>query len=122
MKGNRVSLGRLTLPPQDMGSLSGTMRLMAQYTCVRKGHDAYKLLGIEVCRRCWKITGPVSRGMMSIPEDHPVDPDQLLRAAMDVAEWGRRTAEDSGNGSGVRFNVIRKMLEQWRYAIKRMRE
>jgi hypothetical protein len=70
MKVNRVALGRPYLPPQDSGSLSGTMRLMAQYTCSRKGHDAYKIIGFEVCRRCWKITGhPESRGMMNITED-----------------------------------------------------
>jgi hypothetical protein len=59
MKGNRVALGRLYLPPLDMGRLSGTMRLMAQWTCLRKGHDAYKMIGFDVCRRCWKIIGRV---------------------------------------------------------------
>jgi hypothetical protein len=57
MKGSRVAPGRRYLPPLEMGRLSGTMRLMAQYTCLRKGHDAYKMLGFDVCRRCWKITG-----------------------------------------------------------------
>ena len=115
MKGNRVALGRLSLPPHDMGSLSGNLRLMARYTCLRKGHDAYKLLGIEVCRRCWKITGhPESRGMMNISGDQLIETDLLLQAAMDVAEGERQTAEDSGNGSGQRFDVIRKLLEQCR--------
>jgi len=63
---------------------------MAQWTCLRKGHDAYKILGFDVCRRCWKITGhPGSKGRMNI-------------------------TEDSGNGSGERFNVIRKLLKQCR--------
>lgn len=121
MKGNRVALGRLYLPPQDMGSLSGTMRLMAQYTCLRKGHDAYKMIGFEVCRRCWKITGhPESRGKMNITEDQLIiETDLLLQAAMDVAERGRQTAEDSGNGSGERFDVIRKLLEQCRGLLER---
>jgi len=116
MKGNRIALGRLFLPPQDMESLSGTMRLMAQYTCLRKGHDAYKMIGFDVCRRCWKITGhPESKGKMNITEDQLiVETDLLLQAAMDVAERGRQTAEDSGNGSGERFDVIRKLLEQCR--------
>lgn len=116
MKGNRIVLSRLFLPPQDMESLSGTMRLMAQYTCLRKGHDAYKMIGFEVCRRCWKITGhPESKGKMNITEDQLIiETDLLLQAAMDVAEKGRQTAEDSGNGSGERFDVIRKLLEQCR--------
>lgn len=116
MKGNRIALSRLFLPPQDMESLSGTMRLMAQYTCLRKGHDAYKMIGFEVCRRCWKITGhPESKGKMNITEDQLIiETDLLLQAAMDVAEKGRQTAEDSGNGSGERFDVIRKLLEQCR--------
>lgn len=115
MKSNRVALGRLYLPPQDMGSLSGTMRLMDRWTCLRKGHDAYKMIGFEVCRRCWKITfHPESRGMMNITEDQLIETDLLLQAAMDVAERGRQTAEDSGNGSGERFDVIRKLLEQCR--------
>lgn len=116
MKGNRIALSRLLLPPQDMESLSGTMRLMAQYTCLRKGHDAYKMIGFEVCRRCWKITGhPESKGKMNITEDQLIiETDLLLQAAMDVAEKGRQTAEDSGNGSGERFDVIRKLLEQCR--------
>jgi hypothetical protein len=116
MKGNRVALDRLYLPPQDIGSLSGTMRLMAQYTCLRKGHDAYKIIGFEVCRRCWKIMShPESRGKMNITEDQLIiETDLLLKAAMDVAERGRQTAENSGNGSGERFNVIRKLLKQCR--------
>ena len=116
MKGNRVALGRLYLPPQDMGSLSGTMRLMAQWDCLRKGHDAYKVIGFDVCRRCWKIIGhPESKGKMNITEDQLIiETDLLLQAAMDVAERGRQTAEDSGNGSGERFDVIRKLLEQCR--------
>jgi len=90
MKGNRVAPGGLFLPPKDMGSLSGTMRLMSQWNCLRKGHDAYKLLGFEVCRRCWKITGhPESRGMMNITEDQHVETDLLLQAAMNGAERGR---------------------------------
>ena len=116
MKGNRIALSRLFLPPQDMESLSGTMRLMAQYTCLRKGHDAYKMIGFEVCRRCWKITGhPESKGKMNITEDQLIiETDLLLQAAVDVAEKGRQTAEDSGNGSGERFDVIRKLIEQCR--------
>ena len=116
MKGNRIALSRLFLPPQDMESLSGTMRLMAQYTCLRKGHDAYKMIGFEVCRRCWKITGhPESKGKMNITEDQLIiQTDLFLQAAMDVAERGRQTAEDSGNGSGERFDVIRKLIEQCR--------
>ena len=116
MKGNRIALSRLFLPPQDMESLSSTMRLMAQYTCLRKGHDAYKMIGFEVCRRCWKITvHPESKGKMNITEDQLIiETDLLLQAAMDVAEKGRQTAEDSGNGSGERFDVIRKLLEQCR--------
>lgn len=116
MKGNRIALSRLFLPPQDMESLSSTMRLMAQYTCLRKGHDAYKMIGFEVCRRCWKITGhSESKGKMNITEDQLIiETDLLLQAAMDVAEKGRQTAEDSGNGSGERFDVIRKLLEQCR--------
>lgn len=115
MKGNRVDLGRLNLPPQDMGSLSGSMRLMARYTCLRKGHDAYKLIGFEVCRRCWKITGhPESRGKMNLIEDQLTETDLLLQAPMNVAERGPQTAEDSGNGSGKRFYEIRKLLERCR--------
>ena len=116
MKGNRIALGRLFLPPQDMESLSGTMRLMAQWTCLRKGHDTYKLIGFDVCRRCWKIAShPESKGRMNITEDQLIiETDLLLQAAMDVAERGRQTAEDSGNGSGERFDVIRKLLEQCR--------
>ena len=116
MKGNRIALSRLFLPPQDMESLSGTMRLMAQYTCLRKGHDKYRMIGFEVCRRCWKITGhPESKGKMNITEDQLIiETDLLLQAAMDVAGKGRQTAEDSGNGSGERFDVIRKLLEQCR--------
>lgn len=116
MKGNRIALSRLFLPPQDMESLSGTMRLMAQYTCLRKGHDAYKMIGFEVCRRCWKITGhPESKGKMNITEDQLIiETDLLLQAAMDVAEKGRQTTENSGNGSGERFDVIRKLLGQCR--------
>src|SRR5512135_2087092 len=115
MNGNRVAPGRLYLPPKDMGNLSGTMRLMAQWTCLRKGHDAYRMIGFEVCRRCWKITGhPVSKGMMHVTEDQLIETDLLLQAAMDVAEKGRQTAEDSGNGGGERFDVIRKLLEQCR--------
>lgn len=115
MKGSRVSLGRHSLSPQDMDSLSGTMRLMAQWNCLTKGHDAYKLLGFEVCRRCWKITGhPEIRGMKNITEDQLIETDLLLQAATDVAERRRQTAEDSGNGSGERFDVMRKLLEQCR--------
>lgn len=116
MKGNRVALGRLFLPPRDIGSLSGTVHLMAQWTCLRKGHDTYKLIGFDVCRRCWKITGHLeSKGKMNITEDQLIiETDMLLQAAIDVAERGRQTAEDSGNGSGERFNVIRKLLEQCR--------
>jgi len=115
MKGNRVSTGRLYLPPLDIGSLSGTMRLMAQWTCLRKGHDAYKMIGFDVCRRCWKITGhPESKGKMNITEDQLIETDLLLQEAMDVAERGRQTAEDSGIGSGEQFDVIRKLLEQCR--------
>jgi len=116
MKGNRVDPGRHYLPPLDMGRLSGTMRLMAQWTCLRKGHDAYKILGFDVCRRCWKITGyPGSKGKMNITEDRRIfEMDLLPREVMDAAERGRQTAEDSGNGSGERFNVIRKLLKQCR--------
>ena len=115
MKTNGVAMGRLYLPPQELGNLSGTMRLMAQYTCLRKGHDAYKMIGFEVCRRCWKITGhPGSMGKMNITENQLIETDLLLQAAMDVAERGGKTAEDSGNGSGERFDVIRKFLEQCR--------
>ena len=115
MKNHRVALGRLYLPQQKMGGLSGTMRLMAQYTCLRKGHDAYKMIGFEVCRRCWKITGhPGNMGKVNITEDQLIKTDLLLHAAMDVAERGRQAAEDSGNGSGKRFDVIRKLLEQCR--------
>ena len=115
MKGNRVALGRLYLPPQDRGSLSGTMRLMDRWTCLRKGHDPYKMIGFEVCRRCWKISClPESRGRMKITEDQLIETDLLLQAAMDVAERGRQTAENSGNDSEERFDVIRKLLEQCR--------
>src|SRR5512141_843226 len=113
MKGNRAALGRPYLPPQDMESLSGTMRLMAQWTCLRKGHDAYKMIGFEVCRRCWKVMGhPESRGMENITEDQLIiETDLLLQAARDIAERERQTAEDSRNGIGERFDVIRKLLE-----------
>ena len=116
MKGNRVALGRLYLPPLDMGRLSGTMRLMAQWTCLRKGHNPYKMIGVDICRRCWKITGhPESKRKMNITEDQLIiKTDLLLQVAMDVAERGRQTAEDSGNGSRERFDVIRKLLEQCR--------
>jgi len=74
------------------------------------------MIGFEVCRRCWKITvHPESKGKMNITEDQLIiETDLLLQAAMDVAEKGRQTAEDSGNGSGERFDVIRKLLEQCR--------
>ena len=116
MKGNRVALGRRYLPPLEVGRLSGTMRLMAQYTCLRKGHDAYKMIGFDVCRRCWKITGhPGSKGKMNITGDQLVfETDLSPQAVMDVAERGRQTAEDSGNGSGDRFDVIRKLIKQCR--------
>ena len=75
------------------------MRLMAQYTCLRKGHDAYKMIGFDVCRRCWKITGhPESKGKMNITEDQLIETDLLLQAPMDVAERGRQTAELDGYG------------------------
>jgi hypothetical protein len=79
------------------------------------------MIGFEVCRRCWKITGhPESRGKMNITEDQLIiETDLLLQAAMDVAERGRQTAEDSGNGSGERFDVIRKLLEQCRGLLER---
>jgi hypothetical protein len=116
MKGNRVAPGRRYLPPLEVGRLSGTMRLMAQYTCLRKGHDAYKMIGFDVCRRCWKITGhPGSKGKMNITEDQLVfETDLSPQAAMDGSERGRQTAEGSGIGSRERFNVIRKLLEQCR--------
>ena len=116
MKGNRVAPGRRYLPPLEVGRLSGTMRLMAQYTCLRKGHDAYKMMGFDVCRRCWKITGhQESKGKMNITEDQLIiGMDLLPRETMDAAERGRQTAEDSGNGSRERFDVIRKLLKQCR--------
>ena len=116
MKGNRGALGRHYLPPLGMGRLSGTMRLMAQWTCLRKGHDAFKILGFDVCRRCWKITGhPGSKGKMNITEEQRIfEMDLLPRKVMYAAEKGRQTAEDSGNGSGERFNVIRKLIKQSR--------
>jgi hypothetical protein len=73
------------------------------------------MIGFDVCRLCWKITGhPESRGMVNITEDQLIEMDLLLQAAMDVAEKGRQTAEDSGNGNGEQFNVIRELLEQFR--------
>ncbi|TFH30682.1 MAG: hypothetical protein E4G97_05325 [Deltaproteobacteria bacterium] len=88
---------------------------MARYTCLRKGHDAYKLIGFEVCRRCWKITGdPESRGKMNLIGDQLTETDLLLQAPMDVAERGPQTAEDSGNGNEERFYAIRKLLERCR--------
>ena len=51
---------------------------------------------------------------MNITEDQLIETDQLLQAAMDVAERGRQTTEDSGNDSEERFEVIRKLLEQCR--------
>jgi hypothetical protein len=80
------------------------------------GHDAYKMMGFNVCRRCWKITGhPESKGKMNITEDQLIfETDLLLQAAKDVAERRRQTAEDSGNCSGERFDVIRKLLEHCR--------
>jgi hypothetical protein len=115
MKTNGVTMGRLYLPPQELGNLSGTMRLMAQYTCLRKGHEVYKMIGFDVCRRCWKIRwNPTSMGKMKITEDQLIKTDLLLQAAMDVAERGRQTAEVSENDSGERFDVIRKLLEQCR--------
>ena len=116
MKGNRVAPGRLYLPPEEMGSLSGTMRLMAQWICLRKGHDEHKMIGFDVCRRCWKITvHPERKGKMNITEDQLIiETDLLLQAAKDVAERGRQTAEDSGNGTRERFDVIRKRIEQCR--------
>jgi hypothetical protein len=116
MKGNKVPLSRHYLPPLEIGRLSGTMRLMAQWTCLRKGHDAYKILGFDVCRRCWKITGhPGSKGKMNITEDQRIfEMDLSPREVMDAAKKGRQTAEDSVNGSGERFNVIRKLLKQCR--------
>ena len=108
-------MGRLYLPPQELGNLSGTMRLMAQYTCLRKGHESYKMIGFDVCRRCWKITwNPKSMGKMKTTEDQLFKTDLLLQAAMDVAERGRHMAEVSENDSGERFDVIRKLLEQCR--------
>jgi len=53
-------------------------------------------------------------GKVNITEDQLTKTDLLLHAAMDVAERGRQAAEDSGNGSGERFDVIRKLLEQCR--------
>lgn len=116
MKGNRVALGRLFLPPRDIGSLSGTVHLMAQWTCLRKGHDTYKLIGFDVCRRCWKMTGhPESKGKMNITEDqHIIETDLLLHAAMDVAEGGGKRRRIPGTAAGRRFDVIRKLLEQCR--------
>jgi len=78
------------------------------------------MIGFDVCRRCWKITShPESKGKMNITEDQLIiETDMLLQAAMDVAERGRQTAEDSGNGSGERFDVIRKLLEQCRERYK----
>ena len=52
---------------------------------------------------------------MNITEDKRIiEMDLLPQEAMDVAERGRQTAEDSGNGSGERFDVIRKLLKQCR--------
>jgi hypothetical protein len=52
---------------------------------------------------------------MNITEDQRIfEMDLLPREVMDAAERGRQTAEDSGNGSGERFNVIRKLLKQCR--------
>jgi len=52
---------------------------------------------------------------MNITEDQRIfEMDLLPREVMDAAERGRQTAEDSGNGSGERFNVIRKLLIQCR--------
>jgi len=87
MKTNGVAMGRLYLPPQELGNLSGTMRLMAQYTCLRKGHETYKMIGFGVCRRCWKITwNPKNMGKMNITEDQLTETDLLLQAAMDDEE------------------------------------
>jgi hypothetical protein len=74
------------------------------------------MIGFDVCRRCWKITGhPGSKGKLNITEDQLVFQEDLSpQAAMDVAERGRRTAEGSGNGSRERFNVFRKLIEQCR--------
>jgi hypothetical protein len=107
MKGNRVNLGRLNLSPLFIGSLSGTMRLMAQWTCLRKGHDAYKIIGFDVCRRCWKIVGhPESKGKRNVSEDQLIiETDMVLQKAMDVAERGRKTAEDLGNGEEVELQL-----------------
>jgi len=51
---------------------------------------------------------------MNITEDQLIETDLLLQAAMDVAERGRQTTEDSGNDSEERFDVIRKLLKQCR--------
>jgi len=52
---------------------------------------------------------------MNITGDQRIfEMDLLPLEVMDAAERGRQTAEDSGNGSGERFNVIRKLLKQCR--------
>ena len=48
-------------------------RLTARWKCYRKGHDEFLLLGVAVCRRCWRVTQQVEAGEAKLPEPDGVE-------------------------------------------------
>ena len=72
---NGVRIVLESLPENGSGIDLGreVHRLSAQWKCFREGHDEFLLLGVAVCRRCWRVTQPVEAGEGRPPEPAGVD-------------------------------------------------